>query len=304
MLQLDRHSLSILNALRGYDSFLDSLTTVCDMGCGSGEDITWWATLESLDDSPEPYNYKCYAVDQNGSKLSSVPDLANIIKSNKDFTDADIIPASIDLLWSHDSLQYSTNPIETLKFWNKQMTVNGMLIVSVPQHSGVEYNRYYSRTFSSCYYHYTPTNLIYMLATNGFDCRDAYLLKQFGDTWLTMAVYKSDVEPMDPKTTSWFDLIDKKLLHPTVEASIVKNGFLRQEEIIYPWLDGNKYFIDWIPQRTEIPAEAGEPTVSGVFNTTTASTATTIEQAPKAVKETQLLKPVGIMRPPKQKYVK
>jgi len=89
------------------------------------------------------------------------------------------------------------------------MTVNGMLILSVPQHSGVEFNKYYSRTYSNCYYHYTPTMLLYMLAVNGFDCRDAYLLKKFQDPWINIAVYKTDQASLDPKTTTWFDLIDK-----------------------------------------------------------------------------------------------
>ena len=37
------HSLDVLNLLYGYDSFLDSLTTIADMGCGVGYDSQWWA---------------------------------------------------------------------------------------------------------------------------------------------------------------------------------------------------------------------------------------------------------------------
>jgi ubiquinone/menaquinone biosynthesis C-methylase UbiE len=73
-----RHSLKILNQLREYDSFLDSLKTIADMGCGTGEDIEWWATLMTRDDPPKPYNYKCFAVDRDDSKLSQVPNLSNI----------------------------------------------------------------------------------------------------------------------------------------------------------------------------------------------------------------------------------
>jgi len=50
MLQLDRHSLPILETIRQYDTFLESLKNVADMGCGTGEDIAWWATLENYDD--------------------------------------------------------------------------------------------------------------------------------------------------------------------------------------------------------------------------------------------------------------
>jgi hypothetical protein len=273
------------------------------MGCGTGEDITWWATLETRDDPPAPYNYNCFAVDRDASKLASVPDLTNINKINRDFTKPTILPVNIDLMWAHDSLQYSVNPLETLRYWNEQMTVNGMLVLSIPQASGVEYNRYYSRTYDGCYHNFTPTSLLYMLAVNGFDCRDAYLLKQFGDPWIHIAVYKSEVKPMDPTITRWIDLIDTNLLHFSIVNSIMKHGHLRQEEIVMPWLDRENYFVDWIPQRTEIPEQAGEPTVTGVFNTTKESTETTIEQAQSTVKESPLLKPVGVMRPPKQRYV-
>jgi SAM-dependent methyltransferase len=297
-----RHSLKILNQLREYDSFLDSLRVIADMGCGTGEDITWWATLETRDDPPKPYNYKCFAVDRDPTKLSQIVQLPNIVRWEKDFTNTRIFSTKIDLMMAHDSLQYSHNPLETLKNWNYAMNVNGMLIISVPQHSGVEYNNYYSRSYSGCYYHYTPVNLIYMLAVNGFDCRDAYLLKKFNDPWINVAVYKSDIEPMDPASTSWIDLIDTGLLNISVVESIKKYGYLRQEDIVYPWLDKENYFIDYVSQQTEIPEAAGEPVVDGVFNKTVKTNDTKLEQAPKTVKETKLLKPVKSLRPPKKKY--
>lgn len=274
------------------------------MGCGTGEDVTWWATLESKDDPPVPYNYRCFAVDKDQKKLDCVPDLENITKLCRDFTKPFIIPTNIDLLWSHDSLQYSTSPLETLRFWNEQMTVNGMLVLTVPQHSGVEYNRYVNRTYNGAYFHYTPTNLIYMLAVNGFDCRDAYLLKEFNNPWIHMAVYKTDIAPMDPATTTWENLCDLGLLNPTVVNSIRKHGYLRQEEVVYSWLDKENYFIDYVSQRTEIPAEAGEPRIEGVFNTSKQAETSIVEQPEIKEVGTQLLKPVGVMRPPKGRYVK
>ena len=298
----DRHSLKILNQLREYDSFLDSLKTIADMGCGTGEDIAWWATLQTRDDPPRPYNYKCFAVDNNSTKLSQVPDLPNIHKRNKNFEMENLFPNKVDLIWAHDSLQYAVNPLETLKRWNEGMNVNGMLVVAVPQHTGIEYNRFYSRSHSGCYYHYTPVNLIYMLAVNGFDCRDAYMLKQFNDPWLQMAVYKSDVEPMDPATTSWHDLIATGLLNPTVVESITRHGYLRQEDIVYPWLDKENYFVDYVSQRTEIPKAVGETVITGVTNNTVTAKKSEVKQAPTKTKETKIAKPVGVMRPPKKRY--
>jgi hypothetical protein len=274
------------------------------MGCGTGNEINWWATLTTRDDPPVPYNYNCFAVDTDSNKLSQIPDLPNIRRINRDFSESAIIPVSVDLMMSHNSLQFSYNPLATLRNWNELMTVNGMLVLSVPQSSGVEYNRYYSRTYDHCYYNHTPTSLIYMLAVNGFDCRDAYLLKQFNNPWIDIAVYKSDIKPMDPTTTSWFDLIEVGLLHPTIVNSINRNGHLRQEDIVMPWLDRENYYIDYVSIRTEIPKEVGEPTVSGVFNKEVVSDQSTVRQGKKTTKETPVLKPIGITRPPKQAYKK
>lgn len=273
------------------------------MGCGTGDDITWWAQLTSLEEEI-PYNYRCFAVDNDETKLSKIPNLENITKIHRDFTQPYIIPTNIDLLWSHDSLQYSTNPIDTLKNWNEQMSVNGMLIISVQQFNGVEYNRYFSRTYSGCYHNFTPTSLMYMLAVNGFDCGDAFLMKKAQDPWIQIAVYKSDIEPMDPKTTTWYDLADKNLLHPSVVQSISKRGFLAQEDVIMPWLDKENYFIDWVPQPTNIFDANIETVVSGITNNTIKAKKSKLQQADAATRQTELLKPIGITRPPKQRFVK
>jgi hypothetical protein len=143
-----------------------------------------------------------------------------------------------------------------------------------------------------------------MLAVNGFDCNDAYLLKKYNDPWIDIAVYKSNIAPMDPAKTKWEHLIDTGLLNHSVVNSILKNGHVRQEEIVYPWLDKENYFVDWIRQQTEIPMEAGDPIIDGVFNKSEASTTTTVEQATAKIKGTDLLTPTGVMRVPKGRYVK
>ena len=47
---------------------------------------------------------------------------------------------------------------------------------------------------------------------------------------------------MDPATTRWYDLVEKGMLHDSLAASVNKFGYLRQEDIILPWLDKNFYF--------------------------------------------------------------
>ena len=46
-----QHSLETLNLIANYDDFMDSITTICDMGCGVGLDLAWWATKTYLDEN-------------------------------------------------------------------------------------------------------------------------------------------------------------------------------------------------------------------------------------------------------------
>ena len=81
------HSRQILDLIYGYDSFLDSLEVVADMGCGAGADTDWWARLETRDDPPEPRNYLCYAVDRQPRLESAISALPNVKIFDKNFED-------------------------------------------------------------------------------------------------------------------------------------------------------------------------------------------------------------------------
>ncbi len=233
------HSLEILERVYQYDSFLDSLKVICDMGCGAGLDVKWWATLETREDKPEPRNYKVYAVDQVDRLDPEVKELENVIPVIGDFEQR-IIPIKVDFIWAHDSLQYALNPLETLKNWSLQMNKDGMLLISVPQNLVMMHNRPIFRAFSHVYHNFSIPSLLYMLAVNGFDCRDAYVRKLPNDDWINIAVYKNS-DPMDPKKVGLYELAEKELLHPSAVNSINSFGYMRQEDLIYPWLDRDFY---------------------------------------------------------------
>ena len=73
-----------------------------------------------------------------------------------------------------------------------------------------------------------------------------------------VAVYKSSIPPMNPETTTWVDLQKAGSLNKSVSDCINEYGYLRQENILYPWLDRENYFIDYVSQLTEIPEEAAK----------------------------------------------
>lgn len=236
------HSRGILDLIYGYDSFLDSLSVVADFGCGQGLDVEWWATLMTRDDPPEPRNYLVYGVDRDTSRVEDhIRKLPNVKIIQGDF-EQNVIPRQCDLLWSHDSFQYATNPLATLKAWNMQMNVNGMLVMSLPQNVHYEYNRWQNNSYSGVYYNHNIVSLIYMLAVSGFDCRDAYFYKNTNDPWLYVAVYKSGA-PMDPKTTTWHDLAEKQLINDSAIASLNRYNYVKQEDLVTVWLDKDFYRI-------------------------------------------------------------
>ena len=237
------HSKQTLDLLYLYDSFMDNIEVVADMGCGHGLDVEWWASLTTRDDPPEPHNYLVYAVDRNIKNIE--PDMLvrnpNIKTIQGDMSTDRIIPRQIDLMWCHDSFQYLLNPLEALRNWNAMMNIDGMLILSIPQHQTHQYNRIHTRSYSGCYYHYNVCNLMYMLAVNGFDCRDCYVLADSNNPWLQFAVYKS-ADPMDPTTTSWHDLADKNLINDSAKLSLNTYGYVRQEDLIFTWFDRDWHF--------------------------------------------------------------
>lgn len=233
--------MEILGLLYGYDSFLDSLKVICDMGAGAGLDAQWWATLETRDELPEPRNYRVYAVDKNFNSVEpDVKATPGVRWLEKNFEDEYTVPEKIDLLWSHDSFQYAVNPMGTLANWNKMMNKDAMLVMALPQQIGYVYNRLTFKTENYSYHNYTISNLVYMLAVNGFDCRDAYFYKNAQTNWIYLAVYKMS-EPMDPSVTSLHDLAQLGYLNNSCISSINAHGHLRQEDIIYPWLDKDFY---------------------------------------------------------------
>lgn len=237
------HSLEVLNLLYGYDSFLDSLTTVADMGCGAGLDVEWWASLMTRDDPPEPRNYTVYAVDQNLGEIDSgiLARNPNIITVEKNFEER-VIPRQVDLIWAHDSFQYAQDPFKCLNTWKETLNENGMLILTIPQGTYVKNNSLITEQHSQQYYNYNILNLIYILAVSGFDCNDAYFYRKRNSPWLYAAVYASGHEPLTQQAT-WYDLADRNLINDSLINSVNQYGYARLEDLVVTWLDKDYYKI-------------------------------------------------------------
>ena len=241
-----KHSLETLQMLEDHIDFMDSIDSVCDMGCGEGLDIEWWATRTiDNDDGVTPLNIKCTGIDLTET-ISIADKYDNIKYQQRDFEELSI--DQYDVIWSHNSFQYALRPLDTLKCWNRMITNGGMLALFIPQTTNIQYNRQAFEVPNYHYFNYTLPTLMYMLAVNGFDCSDGFLEKSMSDHWIKAVVYKSDIEPMDPRTTSWYTLAEKGLLPKTAVDSITAHGYLRQRDLILSWLNGSAtwYGREWM----------------------------------------------------------
>lgn len=233
------HSLEILNALYEYDDFMESIRSLVDIGCGDGLDLEWWATRTTRDDRPEPLNIQCTGVDLE-RQLPMSRRYPNITYQPMDFEESIFPPKQgFDILWCHNSFQYALSPIATLSKWWHIAAPGAMLAIMIPQTTNVKQRQLEFTQEDNCYYHYTLVNLIHMLAVNGWDCNNGFFKKTPNSPWISAIVYKSEVAPMNPKTTSWHTLSELKLLPETADKSIHAHGYLRQEDLVLPWLDHN-----------------------------------------------------------------
>lgn len=231
-----QHSLQTLNYFYEYDDFMGSVDSVLDLGCGDGLDMLWWATRTTRDDERRPLNIKCFGVDKKDADLRGLHQ--NITYRCTDFEQPLVLRKDkFDLLWCHDSFQYAINPVDTLKHWWDVTNSNGMLALIVRQTTNLELNKqaFYQEDYT--YWHYTMVNLIHLLAVSGWDCASGFFKKDPDDPWLHAIVYKDERGPLDPKTTSWYTLAEEKRLPDSANASILKHGYLRQRDLLLPWLD-------------------------------------------------------------------
>lgn len=231
------HSLQTLDQLYKYDDFMASIRSMIDLGCGHGDDLEWWATRTTKDAVPVALNIRCTGVD-----LATQSPLhfkyPNMTYKSADFEETiPAFPGGFDILWCHDAFQYAINPVQTLDRWWHLASPGAMLYICVPVTQRIHRRQLDYYLPNNNYYHYSMVNLMHMLATSGWDCRSGFFKQEPLDPWLHAVVYKSDHAPMNPKTTTWYQLCDLKLLPESADASIQAHGYLNQHDLVVPWLD-------------------------------------------------------------------
>jgi 2-polyprenyl-3-methyl-5-hydroxy-6-metoxy-1,4-benzoquinol methylase len=229
---------NVLSYMYEYDDFMDSVGRVIDLGCDvEATDMLWWANATTRDETQTPLGIKCVGV--NTFEKLNVKH-SSISYQNHDIESLNRVKKTFDIVWCYDQLQYLLNPYQALSNWWHIAEKDAMLVIAVPQTVNTEYHIQEYNLSLGHKYHYTMPQLIYMLAVSGWDCRSGFFKKTPGDPWLYAIVYKSNVEPMDPKETNIYKLVEQTELLPQCAVDgIHRYGKLRQRDLILPWLDKN-----------------------------------------------------------------
>jgi len=229
---------NVLSYMYEYDDFMDSVGRVIDLGCDvEATDMLWWANATTRDETQTPLGIKCVGV--NTFEKLNVKH-SSISYQNHDIESLNRVKRTFDIVWCYDQLQYLLNPYQALSNWWHIAEKDAMLVIAVPQTVNTEYHIQEYNLSLGHKYHYTMPQLIYMLAVSGWDCRSGFFKKTPGDPWLYAIVYKSNVEPMDPKETNIYKLVEQTELLPQCAVDgIHRYGKIRQRDLILPWLDKN-----------------------------------------------------------------
>jgi len=241
------HSLETLASLSAHYEFKTSIKNVVDIGCGNEYlDLKYWASLTNDEDdgSPgAPLNISCTGIDK--LNISSSPAYPNITTTQCDFNKVTNfgLDKKFDVAWCSDVMQYSHNPLNFLNSLNNIMQDNGMLYLRVPSTVNVVHNKFKNYTKAGYYSTFTLTQLIYLLALNGFDCNDAFFRKLPYTDMIEAITYKVS-EPHDP-SLSWHQLAETGMFNDNINDIITTRNYLTDQGLVTKWIDGTNFDYRW-----------------------------------------------------------
>jgi len=123
------------------------------------------------------------------------------------------------------------------------MQDTGMLYLRVPSTISVIYNKFQNYTKSGYYSTFTLTQLIYLLALNGFDCNDVFFKKTAYEDIIEVVTYKIS-EPYDANL-NWGQLAEHNMLTDNMNEIINHKGYLTDQGLITKWIDGTVFDYRW-----------------------------------------------------------
>ena len=241
MIQPDSHA--TLELLSQHHEFMESLKNIAVFGDCTGDDSAWWADYKLDPDDPETklkLNINIY--NSENVKIRNANKRSNMRFVKADWSETGAEPDSFELLWANNCLQKSTDPLSTLRHWWNILQEDGMLCLCVPQNNYIDdLSRWQMNSYSGEYFNWNMINLIHCLAVSGFDCRDGHFKQTRHDPYIWAAVYKSSEQPMNPKKTNWYHLMEKQLTPHSLDNLIQSKGYVSYDALKVEWLDHSIY---------------------------------------------------------------
>jgi SAM-dependent methyltransferase len=235
------HSVETINELSNHYDFMSSIKNLLDIGCGKKcLDLQAWTSVTYEDDEGNviPFSINCTGLDKNPTDTLHNKKIKTVefdFNSGKDLE----LYETFDVVWCHDVMQYSYSPINFLGFVNKRMNKNGLLYLCVPSTVSNKYNKFSNYTKTNYYNTFTLTQLIYLLALNGFDCKDAYFKKDPYVDIIEVITYKNSL-PLD-YNLNFYQLDEMGIFNESMSRLIFSNGYLDSIGLITSWINGRIY---------------------------------------------------------------
>jgi hypothetical protein len=113
----------------------------------------------------------------------------------------------------------------------------------VPSTISVYQNRFQNYTPTQHFNTFSVSQIIYLLALNGFDVNDFYLQKEKFIDIIQVVTYK-EREPL-PYSTSWYEMVDMGILNDNIKEIVLQNNILSDQGLVTKWLDGTVYDYRW-----------------------------------------------------------
>jgi SAM-dependent methyltransferase len=229
------HSLNMLWGLSTFGEFMESISTVLDVGCGTGHDALWWATAtDGAEESPQPLNIQVTGLDiqDNINKEYAIP--GNLKFQFEDWNTV-TFKKQFDVVWTHNTLHTTQDPLKFLHKMNEFCADGGMLALSFPTTSNMFYGDPDYRIYQEAPHSITMIHLIYMLVLSGFNCNDGFFTKQPGTNIISAIVYKDTDEVYNHGDCPLAEYND--LLPDSCQEQLQKYNYLTNKGLLLRWLD-------------------------------------------------------------------
>jgi len=229
------HSHSYLGLLRQYPTLLESIDNLLDVGCGQGYDSHWWANVDDGDeDSPRSLDINVTAIDKENTFKEEYE------HNNIDFIQTDVLEykpkTTFDVVWSHNVLHESSDPLTFLHKINECTNIGGMLCLTFPTTVNTFYGQPDYRVYSHAPHSITIVDLIHMLVLSGFNCNEGYFIKQPNTNIINAMVYKDSEELFGYGEKTLYEYSD--FLPESCRKQLDKFGYLTNKDLLLYWLDG------------------------------------------------------------------